>query len=324
MVLLSEFLDRVDRFFLMHLSYGLGETYRKDLWEFAIKKNVIGLDYKNEYCNINKRFDKYTNKELEKLVEKGRITKRWLGQFNLFCHEMKKGDLVIIMAGENRILGVCRVVGNYRFNKSRMYDEEFFRHIRRVEWLYRRDFNNPVKFEMPKGNRFTNTIRLIRKVGNKHRPIINSLKRSLKNMEIYRRKSEKRDIEQAGKRAYTYGEIEESEEHRKLKNSIADNPSIIGLPANLKGEVERLFITDDKADIVFEDKSEGKYFVVEIETYENVRKGAYQALKYKVLLCAEKGLEVTSNKVIAYLVAHVYDKEAGEICKKYGIEYKIL
>jgi predicted Mrr-cat superfamily restriction endonuclease len=320
MVLLSEILDRVDRFFLMHLSYGRGETYRKALWEFAIKKNVIGLDLDNI---INKRFDKYTDKELKELVRVGRITKRWLGQFNLFCHGMKKGDLVIIMAGENRILGVCRV-GNYRFNKSRMYYKEFFRHIRRVEWLYRRDFNNPVKFEMPKGYRFTNTIRLIRKEGNKHRPIINSLKKSLKNMEIFWRESEKREIEQAGKRAYTYGEIEESEEHRKLKNSIADNPSIIGLPANLKGEVERLFITDDKADIVFEDKSEGKYFVVEIETYENVRKGAYQALKYKVLLCAEKELEITSNKVIAYLVAHVYDKEADEICKKYGIEYKIL
>jgi hypothetical protein len=204
-----------------------------------------------------------------------------------------------------------------------MYDEYFFRHIRRVEWLYRRDFNDAFKFEMPKGNRFTNTIRLIRKEEHKDSPIITSLK-SLKNVEISWRESEKRKNEQAGKRAYSYGEIEESEEHKKLKNSIAKDPSMIGLPTNLKGKVERKFVTEDKADIVFADKGEGKYFVVEIETYENVHKGVYQALKYKILLCAEKGLEITSDRIMAYLVARVKDREADKICKKYGIIYKIL
>ena len=106
----------------------------------------------------------------------------------------------------------------------------------------------------------------------------------------------------------------------KLKEWIAKNPEFLGLSDVKKTEVEgHKFPSGDVPDIVFHLKS-GKIIPVEIET-DNVLPGAYQALKYKVLTCAEKKWPIDSESVESFLVAWKIPQEAKAFCERYGIRY---
>ncbi len=83
----------------------------------------------------------------------------------------------------------------------------------------------------------------------------------------------------------------ESEEHKNLKQFIADNPQILGLAnSSNKGITEYLFPSADKADIVF--KNDSKYLGVEIKSIisndEDINRGIFQCVKYQSLLRAEQ------------------------------------
>jgi hypothetical protein len=69
----------------------------------------------------------------------------------------------------------------------------------------------------------------------------------------------------------------------------------------LLGNTEYELPSGDRADVVF-DLLGNRYAVVEIET-DNPTPGAYQAIKYKVLKCAQVGLDLKSRNVEAILVA---------------------
>ncbi|MHA1832962.1 MAG: hypothetical protein ACTSV7_03145 [Candidatus Baldrarchaeia archaeon] len=114
-----------------------------------------------------------------------------------------------------------------------------------------------------------------------------------------------------------YGSGGEGEEHKKLKEWIAQNPMEIGLTNVKKPKIEYPFISGDVADIVFELEG-GKYAVVEVETVDPYP-GAHQALKYKVLKCAELGLDIKSPNVEAILVAWSIPQNVKDFCNKYGI-----
>lgn len=77
------------------------------------------------------------------------------------------------------------------------------------------------------------------------------------------------------------------------------------------------FISGDIADIVFEIRA-NHYVVVEIET-DYPLPGCYQALKYRVLKCAEMGKNINSSNVEAVLVAKIMPRDVRKICSKYGI-----
>lgn len=118
-----------------------------------------------------------------------------------------------------------------------------------------------------------------------------------------------------------YGLCGEGPEHKKLKDWIADNPAFLGLTGVQKIEKEQhVFPSGDLPDIVFHCKN-GHYAVVEIETVDPLP-GAYQALKYRTLLCAEKGLELNSAKVKTYLVAWTIPNYVKDLCNKYNINIK--
>ena len=82
--------------------------------------------------------------------------------------------------------------------------------------------------------------------------------------------------------------------------------------------VEKGFLSNDTVDIFFELKN-GDSVVVEIETYDPLP-GCHQALKYKVLQCAETGENITSKRVTAVLVARILPTEVTNFCGKYGIK----
>ena len=117
-----------------------------------------------------------------------------------------------------------------------------------------------------------------------------------------------------------YGPRGESEAHRRLKNWIANHPEYLGLRNVKKVEVEEhVFPSGDIPDIVF--ICDDKDAVVEIET-TNPLPGAYQSLKYKALLCAEKSLPIDSESVKSFLVAYQIPNQVKEFCQKYGIQTK--
>lgn len=117
-----------------------------------------------------------------------------------------------------------------------------------------------------------------------------------------------------------YGSFGEGEDHKKLKEWVSKNPDAIGLAGVYKTEVEtHVFPSGDVPDIVFGCENK-KYAVVEVET-TNVRCGAYQAIKYKVLLCAELGLPIESPSIDAMLVAWNITRDFKAFCHKYGVKY---
>ena len=84
---------------------------------------------------------------------------------------------------------------------------------------------------------------------------------------------------------------------------------------------EHVFPSGDLPDIVFI-YDNNKYAVVEIEIMDPLP-GAYQSLKYKVLLCAEKSLPINSESVKSFLVAPIIPDQIKDFCQKYGVETRI-
>lgn len=83
----------------------------------------------------------------------------------------------------------------------------------------------------------------------------------------------------------------ESEEHRNLKQFIANNPKVVGLKKKSnKGIIEYLFPSADKADVVFQNES--KYLGVEVKSIisndNDINRGIFQCVKYQALLRAEQ------------------------------------
>ena len=115
-----------------------------------------------------------------------------------------------------------------------------------------------------------------------------------------------------------YGPRGEGLDHKKLKEWMHDHPEDIGLNGVLKGHLEYEFLTGDRVDLLF-DLEGDRYAVVEIET-DNPLPGAFQALKYKVLKCAEVGLDIKSSKVEAILVAWEKPEDRG-FCHSYSVRF---
>jgi hypothetical protein len=117
-----------------------------------------------------------------------------------------------------------------------------------------------------------------------------------------------------------YGLGGEGNAHKELKEWISKHPEVLDLADTTGVTVERTFISGDSADLVFTHQS-GDYTVIEVETTTPLP-GAYQAIKYKALLCAEKGLPLDTNKVKPLLVAWSIPSEVQAFCKRYGVEWR--
>lgn len=119
-----------------------------------------------------------------------------------------------------------------------------------------------------------------------------------------------------------YGSGGEGKEHKMLKERVVNDPEVIGLTNWKEKEVEHSFISGDSADIWFRIDHD-RYVVVEIET-DFPLPGCYQALKYRVLQCAEIGTGINSSNVQAVLVAKTLPTEVQDICSKYGIRTVLI
>lgn len=116
-----------------------------------------------------------------------------------------------------------------------------------------------------------------------------------------------------------YGAGGEGIDHKTLKEWVANNPVEIGLEGVISRDIEHDFVSGDIVDIDFTCR-DNKHAVVEIETCFPYP-GCHQALKYKVLKCAELGIDIHSPAVSAIVVAWGFSDQDKSFCDRYGIKY---
>lgn len=133
-------------FYIMHLSYD-GQN-RESLWNYAKENNVIGLDYpdvvREEWNRVRQSV-------------KDRLPRIWVKQFDMFCHEIRSGDIVVILEGWHSLLGIAEVLRGYRYRRGLSEDETFFDHVRQVRWLKKYDYGQHPRLPYPI-NGFRNTL----------------------------------------------------------------------------------------------------------------------------------------------------------------------
>lgn len=144
-----------NRFYLMHLSHGYN-TRRRELWDFAREKRVIGLDN----SGVNGDWPLVRDKAAKNLPNP------WPLQFNILCENMhpksmKEGDIVVVMAGLDYVLGIGVVAGPHRYKREYRSENRFFDHIRPVEWILDYPFDERCK--IPRVYGFNNTLSWVRK-----------------------------------------------------------------------------------------------------------------------------------------------------------------
>lgn len=116
--------------------------------------------------------------------------------------------------------------------------------------------------------------------------------------------------------------VGEGPAHKELKARIAQDPTLIGLPANARATVEHTFLSGDRVDIAFV-ISEKQHAVVEVETYF-AEPGAHQAIKYRALMEAQLRVPLGSGRVEAVLAAHVFDEQTRSFARQYGVRCVVV
>jgi hypothetical protein len=122
-----------DYFYIMHLSYN--GSRRKELWEYASKENLIGLDAPRIVREnwIDARKKESVRRQL------GAI---WIRQFDTFCFEMGVGDIVLVLSGWDSLLGIAEIVKReHKYDKELSASERFFDHVRHVKWVKKYEYD---------------------------------------------------------------------------------------------------------------------------------------------------------------------------------------
>jgi len=70
----------------------------------------------------------------------------------MFCNEMKKGDIVLILSGWDSLLGVAEIIESryqYDRNLSERIVEPFFDHVRQVRWDRKYEYASRLTIPQP-------------------------------------------------------------------------------------------------------------------------------------------------------------------------------
>jgi hypothetical protein len=132
------------------------------------------------------------------------------------------------------------------------------------------------------------------------------------------------DLDEEG---YIYNEVlarrggsGEGQPHLQLKMYVAHNPARFGLYAKGDPQIEFLFVSGDKCDVVFELGELGTA-VMEIKNGERgeLVKGIYQAIKYRALMEAQKG-HGESHPVQAHLIAYTIPEDIEHFASRFNVK----
>ena len=96
----------------------------------------------------------------------------------------------------------------------------------------------------------------------------------------------------------------EGEEHRYLKNLIANDPTLLGLPTKAITTKEAPLPSGDKIDVLFE--TQNRRAAVEVKSHisndVDLIRGLFQCVKYRAVMEAERGLHSGMYAVDVFLV----------------------
>ena len=138
-------------FYIMHLSYEGRE--RRRLWQYAQRDRVIGLSHHA----VNGDWV-----EVRELVM-GSLVPIWVRQFDMFCCEIGRDDIILILCGWDSLLGIAQTAEtHHRYDEQLVTGHDpFFDHVRRVCWIreYEYDAGIPV---YPPIEGFNNTLSKVR------------------------------------------------------------------------------------------------------------------------------------------------------------------
>lgn len=116
----------------------------------------------------------------------------------------------------------------------------------------------------------------------------------------------------------------ESEQHRRLKLWVRDNPSKIGLPRGFEGKVESDLLSGDRIDVLF---TKGEEFaVVEVKSClssdDDLRRGIYQCVKYREVVRATR-LPVEINVRAILVSERELPSELAARAKLLGVKSRV-
>lgn len=126
-------------FYMMHLGPRNAHD-SSEYWNHARKHNIIGLAHEE---SVPKKWDSLSDMEKKHLFEEHPCLAT---QFRMFCNEMMKGDIVLILEGSHWLRGVAQITtDHYRFDANPQKTDALnqrgqepsarFGHIRDVKWL---------------------------------------------------------------------------------------------------------------------------------------------------------------------------------------------
>ena len=96
----------------------------------------------------------------------------------------------------------------------------------------------------------------------------------------------------------------EGEEHRALKEYVANNPSVVGLPSNARAAKEAPLPSGDKIDVLFD--APKRLVAVEVKSKisndVDLTRGLFQCVKYRAVMEAERGFKGARYSIDAALV----------------------
>jgi len=152
---ITDLLSGREYFYVMHLSYGANYR-RKELWNYARQKKIIGLDHRSVPGDWSRVKEEVKND----------LSYIWINQFDMVCENMSSrsmndGDIVVVMAGLDHVLGIGKVIGPHRYDITYKDRQLFFDHVRPVEWIIEYDYEKRKKIPPVRG--FNNTLCRIEK-----------------------------------------------------------------------------------------------------------------------------------------------------------------
>ena len=139
-----------DYFYIMHLSYN--GSKRRELWNYAKENNIIGLDasriVRDDWTKV-----RHSAKRL--------LPDIWVRQFDTFCSEMRRGDIVLALKGWDSLLGVAEITQRHHiYNRQLSATEKFFDHIRQVKWIRKYEYDYRQILSKPLEG-FNNTLSIV-------------------------------------------------------------------------------------------------------------------------------------------------------------------
>lgn len=131
----------------------------------------------------------------------------------------------------------------------------------------------------------------------------------------------KTQIELVGGHIGSYGLGGESEAHRRLKLYTASRPDLLALSPNAAADVEHLFVTGDRVDVLFNNHGPLRTVCeIELDKPEGILIGVHQAIKYRSLAAAESSLGLVSPDCAAAVVSF---SDGGDKVRAFAENYEV-